>query len=316
MSNPMGSDMGGAVCAQHPERNAQRTCERCGAYMCSECTEGGFKDTCPDCVARTGGGTFPLSREDWSFDQIFSISWERWKPEWLMISVGMLIIFGVTMVFNVVSQVIQAGVASAGSVEASIGLSLIFSFAQSLIQGVIQLGFYLLCIDVLMGKPANLGLLFTQFAKVGKLLVQLLVMGLIIVVPLAVYAGIIAGIIFLAGLQDSEEVVLAIAGGAFLLVLFPLIWVSLGFYFMQMELAFDDEVGPIDAIKRSFALVDGHRLGTFGVAFVAGLVAMLGIFACGIGIIVSAGLSQLILCGLYLALRNGSDLPAVNRDLA
>jgi len=189
----------------------------------------------------------------------------------------------------------------------------VLSAAQTLIQGAVQLGFYLVCFDILRGKPVNLGLLFTQFNKIGKLFVQLLVAGLVIVLPLAVIGGIVAGIIFGAGLQDSEEAIIIVILIASLLLVFPLIWVSLGFYFMQMELALDDEVGPVEAIRRSFALVAGQRLGTFAVAFVAGLIAMLGLMACVIGIVVTMGLAQLILCALYLALRNGSSLPAIER---
>ncbi len=67
---------GGAGCALHPEAAALSVCDRCGAYMCDACSEGGQQRLCPTCRARTGDAAFPLRRDAWSLDALFGIAWQ------------------------------------------------------------------------------------------------------------------------------------------------------------------------------------------------------------------------------------------------
>ncbi len=312
----------GASCAAHASAPAVRVCDRCGAFMCAACVGEGDGSHCPACLERLGADAFPLSRDAWTLGALMDHVWEAWKREWLMLSVAVLVLLGVVYAVAFAGQLIQMAVVGGGSALAqgddtaaagllglTVGLNLFFSLVQSLVSGLLMLGFNRMAYDVLMGRAAELGRLFSQFRKFPTLLLQQLILWGLILVPI----GLLAGILFAAGAfagsgADEDAVAIGVLVAVLVLAV-PLVWYVLGFFFAGYELAYDDEVGAWESIVRGWRLVSGARLATFGVMILAGLLGFLGILACCIGIIPSLSLAYVLLAGLFLTLRRGSGLP-------
>jgi hypothetical protein len=244
------------------------------------------------------------------------IAWKRFKVDWVMLSLGGLLLMAIVIGVSMVGQVGQlAAAAAAGAINASAvpvvaaGTALVFFAVQSLVQGVLLLGLVRLCVESLHGRKVELGLLFSQIRKVGKVFVQAAAVSLAILLPFGAYASLVALAIYLTGGFEGTPRVAIIAVASAAIGIVPFLYWSISFYFAQMELACNDEIGAIDSIRTSFAIARGQRLAVFGVALVAGLVILAGIFACCIGIFASLAMGQMVLVGLYLALRNGSGLP-------
>lgn len=72
------------------------------------------------------------------------------------------------------------------------------------------------------------------------------------------------GLGFLFALLSRYDMVLTMIV-VIVVVAVPAVYVGLGLLFMQFELVYDDGVGPLEAMRRSWALVRGMM----GVAFLA-----------------------------------------------
>jgi hypothetical protein len=297
-----------AACAIHPERTAQGTCERCGNYACELCSEAGQQGMCPTCRARLGLVAFPLSRDRWSVEGLLGYGWHVFKREWQWLVVGMLILLGITygMAFGFV--ILQAVVAEfiprGGGMAVEMGLTVASQVVQIVIGGWLQLGFMHMCFEALGGQPVRIGMLFARHRQVWKLMVQYLLLFGAFLVPI----GGIAAVVVLADLGRMLETwhVGLIIGIALVLAV-PALYVLLGFAFMQSELAFDERVGPIEAMRRSWVMMRGYRWWTLLVGFLVTLVASAGVVACCVGLIPTMALGFLLFAAWYLTLRSGAD---------
>lgn len=328
----------GAVCATHPLVPASATCPRCGNFMCAECSTRGGESQCPACRALSAESPFPFTRADFSFDRLWGFVLERWQREWVMLSVAVLVMFGATLAVGLVTNIIQAvlmaaqGAAKSAGSEENLG-ALFFAIGVSqfigivlrlVVDGVFQLGMVRIVLDVLNGRRVDLGRLVSQVSKMPRYVAQLLLVSVAVMIPVvAVY-----GVAFLIGaksggvevssltsLQDAVE-----SGDIFMsmwlpfsvatLLLLPLlIYFTLPLVFMNAELVYGD-ASPLEVIRRCYVIADGFRLPIFGYGLIAGLVAIVGVLACCLGILPAIGLAQLLMTGLFLAVRNGTGLPA------
>jgi hypothetical protein len=306
----------GALCAQHGDRTATGTCDRCGNFMCDECSVNRSSPICPACRALTGGSTgFPLSRDNWTFDKLWSYSWEAFKRDWVMLSVAALVVFGSTMMLNMMSSGIQTVL---GENKAAAGLTaIVFQVISTLLGGVLQMGLIRMTLDVLHGGKADLAKLGSQVNKVGRYVLQLLLIIVAIGIPLGVYFVVLGAIgvgLSGGGGLDFEQLgsngtVIGVLVVGFLIVLVPLMYFTLPLYFVTMELVFNDNASALQAFKNSYVIAKGNRLSILGIGLLTGLIAIVGILACCIGILPAMALGQLLLIGLFLTLRNGSGLP-------
>ncbi len=295
---------GRASCPVHPGQPAADLCSRCGAFMCATCREGDSA-LCPGCRGRVEPMQIPFTRDAWTFGGLVEFAWERFKADWVLLSVGLLIVAGIGWGVSMAGQGVQLAATAVGGEVAALFVTGVVFLVQTVLQGVVQLGFFRVVADSLVGRKVELGGLFTQFGKLGKLVGTTLLTWLLLGGPIALIAGGLYGVFQFA----SESTAFVVIGFATLVLFVPFIYWSMGFTFVQFELAFCDDVGPVDAVKRSFALVDGQRVGVFGTLFVAGLIGGLGILACCVGVLATGALAQAITVGLYLALRSGSGLP-------
>lgn len=306
---------GGALCAVHADRQASETCARCGAFMCETCTEYGDFDTCPTCRERTGTGDWPYERSGMDLGDILQFAWDKFQPQWLQISLAQLIFYGVLMTFNFITQFLQVGAAAVDNSGAAVGFVMFGAMIlQQVATGVLTLGIIAVSFDALRGETIDLSRIFSQLGKLGKYLVQLLVMIAVFLIPAGLVGLMVAGAI--AAFQPSEmpfdvpETMGYVLIAAATVSVIPLIWLGMGFTFMTQELVFDDSVGAVEAIKRSFTVIKGFRLWAIALGFVMGLLSIAGMLACCVGILPAMGLAQMMLCAFYFTLRNGSGLPA------
>jgi hypothetical protein len=325
-------DFGGgarALCPLHPGQAASRTCTRCGNFMCDTCSQAGTQAMCPDCRERAGmGTTFPLSRDTWTVSALTEACWDAFKREWVMISVGVLIVIAASFAGQIVSQILST---IGGLVDnlAVTGVFIVLGFlASSVVQGVASIGFMRMLFDVLNGQKADLARLFSQLHKaVPYLLTTLLTFALmlpllllIIGVALAVgfASGAFAGVDWSAldGMSSGQvaETLSSVGPGLVLMVavaiglyIFPGLWLITPLLLVQPELARSEQPGAMATMRRCFAYARGQRLAMVGTTLIGSAAMLAGVFACCVGMLPAAGFFNLLLAGLYLALSNGAD---------
>jgi hypothetical protein len=306
----MGAGLGSAQCALHSDQPAMRTCTRCGSFMCSFCAEGGAQSLCPTCQQRLGlGQLFPLTRDNWSFSALWDYCFEIFKREWLMLSAAMLVYFGIVFVVQLVSSVLPAIGTAAKSQGLFLILTSVSTVLQQAVQGVMGLGLMRMMFGLLQGQKLDIGQLFSQFHKVGTLLLTVLLVFLIVIVPVGILGAIGGTIAYIqgsSGMQWSSLGLFAVVVGVLGLV--PLIYFLIPLFLMQPELAYKDDVTATQVIRNCYAYARGQRLSIFGVGLVGMLVTLVGLLACCVGMLPAMGLTYLLFAGLYLALRNGAEV--------
>ena len=316
-----GSGAAGANCAIHPMVGATGTCERCGNFMCEVCSQRGKHILCPACRARTGDMAFPLRRDSWNFGALWDYCYEAFKRDWLMLSVAVLVWLAVGTVANFTTNIASVVLESSDAWVLGGILLFVSLIVQTAVQGVMALGMLRVVFDVLAGGGVDIARLFSQFSKVGRYLVTVLLAAVMLVLPLVllfcvlslvglVAVGVSVGDIFAgqsfgSGREMALVGVFAVAG---LLTFIPALYFGIPLYLMQAELTFNDDVSPMQALRNCYTLARDERLSIFGVSLFVGLLIILGMLACCVGVFPALGLGQLLLGGLYLALRNGSEL--------
>jgi len=293
-----------AVCALHPTQAATGVCSRCGGFVCQWCQGQGAYPTCPACRERTGEGqSFALSRDAWTVGELLSRSWDAFAANWLMLSLGMLLVTVVGWIISFGSQQLLASVMGKSLVAGVVGTLGVW-LLQAVVQQPLTLGLASMAHAALMGRGADFGELLLHFGKIPKILALLLLTGLLAI------AAMLPLIALLLLVRDAGPAVMVMVT---FLAMLPLVWLLLPLYFAQYEIAFDDEVSATDAVKNAFAVGKGKRLALCGVSLLAGLVALVGLLALCVGVIASVAFAQVIAVALYLTLRNGTGLPAFRR---
>jgi uncharacterized membrane protein len=97
----------------------------------------------------------------------------------------------------------------------------------------------------------------------------------------------------------------------FLFALLSLVLIVVFTFFTLFTIAFatDRALAPIDALKASYTTVRSHVGATLLSFLVQGLLLLVGVLACGVGIIVAAPVALLIQVYTYRRLSGGSVVP-------
>ncbi|MGB5348727.1 MAG: hypothetical protein WBN10_03965, partial [Polyangiales bacterium] len=188
---------------------------------------------------------------------------------------------------------------------------------QLVISGVFTLGLWAMAIRGLHGQRTTVGTLFSQLSKVGKYIVQTLAVFLgaaLVILPIVV----IVWLVFVGpvDLETPMSEIMDDAGKPFALatlLLLPLyVYIVTGIAFIQAELAFNDDAGPIEAIVYSWRIARGKRWPIIGIGLLSMLIFGGSAMFCGVGLLFGAPLATLLFAALYLGLRNGADVPPAN----
>jgi hypothetical protein len=300
---------------------ATGTCERCGNFMCEVCSQRGRHILCPACRARTGDLAFPLRRDTWNFGALWDYCFEAFKRDWLMLSVAVIVWLAVGTVANITTNIASAVLQNSDAWVLGGILLLISLLVQTAVQGVMAMGMVRVAFDVLEGGGVDIARLFSQFSKVGRYLVTVLLAAVMLVLPLVLlfcvlsFVGLVAVGVSVGDVVGGQSfgagrglALVGVFGVAGVLTLIPAFYFGLPLYLMQAELTFNDDVSPTQALRNCYTLARGERLSILGVSMFVGLVVLGGMLACCVGVLPALGLGQLMLGGLYLALRNGSEL--------
>lgn len=292
-----------ATCAVHAGQPAAEVCQRCGNLMCDACSLNRTSPRCPRCREIAGTSAFPFTRDSWSVEGLFNHCWVAFKKEWSVLSLSVLVVMVIVVGMGLLGSLFQMGAAAVKSRGAALAVSVAFSILPQVVQGFLQLGLMRVCLDVHEGKKAEVARLFSQFSKLGKYILQILALVFAIGVPLGLYALLVGGLVYLTGGFHDDARTIAIIALASVPAVAALVYVSLGLVFALMELAYDDNVDAMGAIAKSWRLAEGKRLAILGMTVLCGLVAAAGLIACCVGILATAAFAQLVMAGLYLALR-------------
>lgn len=305
--------------------------------MCDRCSVSGTQPQCEKCRALQGDAAFPYSRTDFDTSRLWSFAFDAFKREWVMLSVGVLLLFvGIFAVSFVVQIFTSIGTAVVGArntvavIAVTVTTSLLGQVLQAAVLGVLLMGLIRMAFDVLKGGKADLSRMFTQVPKLGAYLVQWLVVQLMVTLPFFLYMAIVLVVAVKSGghalpdldasprvlIRELGELWLSVAPVlivAWLLALVPLAWVGLPTLLVVPELVLAN-VSGVEAVRRAFRLASGFRLSLVGNAFLMAIAIVVGVFACCFGMLPALALAQLVLSSVYLALRNGSGLPPPNES--
>ena len=263
---------------------------------------------------------FPLTRTDYSLSDLLSRASEAWSRDlgaWVLaVVLYVLIGIGIPMMLGFFTGFF-GGFQGSGWSGLRITIEAATQIIQLVLSAIFTLGFWAMALRGLHGEPARVGALFSQLSKIWKYILQSLALGLgflliiapIIVIIFLAFVGPVDRSTPMSEIVESAGMPLAIT----VVVAAPLyIYAILGLVFAQVELAFNDDAGPIDAIIYSWRIARGKRWSILGVLLISTLIFMGSLMLCGIGVLFGAPLATLLTGALYLALRQGADLPPAN----
>ena len=269
---------------------------------------------------------FALSRDSVTLTDLLSKASNAWSRDLATWVFAMLLYwllgFGIPFALNVVwtfFTALQKGSGEAGAAFTAVNVIVqaVMYLIQLALSAIFTLGVWAMAVRGLHGEPMSVGVLFSQLSKIWKYVLQslaVLVGAILVLLPLVV-------IIFLlfvgpVDLNTPMNEIIDDAGRPFAIALAALlpvyVYVATGIAFMQAELAFNDDAGPIDAVLYSWRIARGKRWRIIGVGLLAGLIAAGSAMLCGIGLLFGAPLAALLFGALYLALRQGADVPRAN----
>jgi hypothetical protein len=280
----------------------------------------------PPAEPRSDDLDFPLARQGFTLSDLLSRASEAWSRDlatwvlavflyWLL---GLGIPTALGMIWGFFSTIQQTGGDMGAGFDAiDAVVRVVLQVVQLVLSAIFTLGMWAMALRGLHRRRTTLAVLFSQMSKIWKYILQSLAVmlaAILIVLPVIV-------IIFLAfvgpvSLETPMSEIVEDAGrplGFALLVLLPLyVYLTTGIAFMQAELAFNDDAGPIEAIVSSWRIARGKRWRIIGIGLVAGLIFVGSAMLCGIGLLFGAPFALLLFGALFLALRNGADVPPAN----
>jgi len=248
------------------------------------------------------------------------LAFEILKKDFGMIFVAGLVyyavVMGVSFFFSIIQNVMQLSMgggsfdpgSSSGQIDPMtagvplIGFMIISNLVQQVIGVYMALGLTRVGMEVIEGKPVRIGALFGEGSKLigaffGSLLVALMAMALpaLAVIP-AIYFGI----------DGNVEMAWGFGILAFVLFLFPGIYIYLRFAFFQAAMV-DQEMGLMDALGESSRLTHGNKWALFALGIVLFLIILAGFLALCIGSIFTVPLATLTWFVAYKWIAHGPE---------
>jgi hypothetical protein len=215
------------------------------------------------------------------------------------------IIFGVTAIYLLIQSAIQ-GLASIPYI------GVLFSFGSIFVVAQVQAGAYLVILRTARGETADVGEMFAGF-KFGyaQLLLTSLVRGLL--TGLAALPGmILMGVPIVAMLVQGEAsvllVLLSVLG--FLLMLIPLTYLTTVWVF-SLPLVIDKGLGFWQAMETSRKVVNKHWFTVFALLLIVGLINLVGLGLCCVGLFLSVPVGFTVLMSAYETLFSSHEVEPI-----
>ncbi|MEO8874571.1 MAG: hypothetical protein ABI461_03205, partial [Polyangiaceae bacterium] len=214
------------------------------------------------------GGPPQGGAQPWDIGEILSLAFEGFKRSWGVIIGAILVDAILSAIPGQISNVlVQSGVVDAGSAPAII-LQLVLTIVGVVIGAFFATGMIKIGTTIARGGQPNFGDLFSGGNRMFAILATQILMGLAILLGL-------------------------------LLLIVPGIIVSLGLVFSTYFVA-DAGMGPIDAMKASWAAMNGSKGKFFLFGIVSLFVVLLGMIACCIGVFAAAGVLAIAQAMIYV----------------
>ena len=258
---------------------------------------------CSNCQSRVGAtGGFPFSRDRFTVDGLFRLSFARWKENWalfLLLFGGLIaavyaVSLGGELILNVIAEDNQPLQSPFHPVR--IG----FHIVNTILQLMMQLLLLGACLDVLQGRKTDVQAAVVRLHQLPNALLQLLV----IYAALAIELGLLYLLFVALGGFGAGWKPFAITAGTAVVTSPAIVYVWLGVTFAMLVLVHDPRANAFSALATSWRIAAHHRFEILGICLLAGIVAMLGVIACCVGVFVSLPIASLLYCSLFLALSN------------
>ncbi len=221
------------------------------------------------------------------------------KNRWFVIRLS-LIGFGFSIVSNYISQ-------TSNEVSGLVISVLVFtSIALSIISTLLHIGFFKFGLKLLDGERPKMKELLSNtnlFWKfLGGAILYGITVGLVFLVSLAI-------IIFLSLVFQSKFILAIIVLAAFLAVVMAMQ------YFFTLPFVIDQNLGPIEAMKKSADITKGIRIDLFAFTVMVIVLNILGAICLGIGLLISVPVSFFAYLYIYRSLTKGPPSP-ISRPIA
>jgi hypothetical protein len=290
-----------AQCQLHVGQPFTAVCQRCGTYMCAVCSEGGRYTLCAACRERGGVGAFPFRRDAYTLGGLFDFGWKAYKQNWGVLTGGVAIFFVVVMGVSIPFAILQT-LLGGDNMATGIAVQAVSFIVQTLIQGVLSLGLFLMGLKAARGEKPQLADLFGGLPRLGTWIAQVLLIGAAITPVAALVGGGFA--LLMPGLSGTTAFIAAAVVGVLLLPV--VLYFSLGVSFAAIEVVAQPSVGAVTSLRNSWAIVSGKRLEIFLFGMAAFVLYMAGFLACLIGVLFTMSYASVVYAAYYLALRNGA----------
>ena len=305
--------------------------------MCLQCSENTTQVNCPKCRA-LNTAVFPLDANA-GLDQIWSYVMARFKEEWLMLTVGILLMGAVGAVGGVFTNIVTEVVKAVLGVKLDpiqpwknlpdfvkvTGISQFLAlFVQLPFQGIALLGMYRLIVDVLHGRKADIGRMFKIMYLLSRYVILQLLVHVVITIPLMMMFALFGFValrssgLSLGDFPSNHAVTeflrspapFILVGGSLLFIVITFLVAPITLFAVPELLV--SECQPMEAITRAWKLGDGQRLRIFGYSLLSGVIIFVGFLACCVGAIPASGAAYMLLICLFMVIRKGhADLPPV-----
>jgi len=250
-------------------------------------------------VQTAGGQTLPIIPTRIGVMDVLSRTWEIYKGKLGPVILGVIAVTmlqqGSSFALQMLAPAVRAATGSevAGVVVMGMGQLFNFVFSQWLALGLIL---YLLKLG--RGQEANFGDVFSGGPHLISALVAMLLFGLAIV-PVALIGLAIGGGAYLAiGESPVTAVIIVITS---LICVVPIVYISLMFSQFQY-LIVDRGVSAMESLRLSRVVTEGNKVWILLLGILAGLITMVGVFACCVGVVFTAPYAMFAYTICYLVM--------------
>ncbi len=235
------------------------------------------------------------------FDECLSKAWETFVKNWGVCVVATIIFFVISIAIQMPMQFAQvllekfAGPKGSGDVTMMVAAGAVFAFFYLLataVSMVISAGLIYFFITALRTK-VTIDAMFAGFRKSAW--IQILLAGVVWVAAILVLAlALLVPGIYLTMTMKSE--LPAIVSAVLLMIPLAYIGVPIGFVF---PLIVDRGIGFREAIMTTFKTVNSQWFSALGILILVGLLAMLGLILCCVGMLATIPIAYLVYAQAY-----------------
>ncbi len=188
----------------------------------------------------------------WNASEVIGLAWEIFKKHWAVLFGGVFLVSVIAGVPGYIASGVQAGAELQPGTSEYVLVQGVGNLLDGLLSVFFSIGQVRLFLQAARGRTPDFGVLFSGMDRF----------------PAVFVAGLIAGILYIIG---------------FVLLIVPMFILIYGLYFATWFVV-DHQLGPVEALKKSWEVTNGHKLNLFLFSLLSILVGLAGCAACLVGI--------------------------------